>query len=241
MRLINFLNEGRSKSISEKEFFNGIQKNCKQSIKRAQIGYLIYRKILKQNDDFLFLKPSGELRKSANTRNYYTLWINNHPSWKNYPKREIICAGGSGKRAFHHGSSGSNYIVLPFDDAKIGICPSDDIWYSFSKLKKFENLDSLNDVLYNCDIRDTKWESFYKDIKNKDFSNDFFNLKEISGYETIEDFLIDVLDPQKNNFKVKNINNYGVPPSKNLEVWTDASCYFIKFDLAEKYNLLDLD
>lgn len=71
----------------------------------------------------------GEPRRSANTHNYYTLWMDNAPEWSKFPKRSrsFICsesediADGFGKAFF----------VFPFDDANIGAAPADDLWHAF--------------------------------------------------------------------------------------------------------------
>ena len=61
--------------------------------------------------------------------NYYTILINNLPAWKDYPKRAIVGSTGFNKAMFY----GNNlYIMLPFDGSKIAICPSMDIFGSFS-------------------------------------------------------------------------------------------------------------
>ena len=71
------------------------------------------------------------IRTAANTNNWYALWIDNSPKWKDFPRRlnsyicttSIITAGGYG----------STFIVIPFDTANIGMVPSDDMWGGFSK------------------------------------------------------------------------------------------------------------
>ena len=68
-------------------------------------------------------------RISANTENYYTLWMDNHPDWSKFPKRSqsFICSENEGVSE----GFGEVYWVIPYDDAHIEIVPSDDLWGAF--------------------------------------------------------------------------------------------------------------
>jgi hypothetical protein len=71
-------------------------------------------------------------RVSANTYNHYTLWMDNHNSWAEYPKRSkaLICSND-----YHVAEGfGSVKLIIPADKNKIGICPDSDLWTSFSHL-----------------------------------------------------------------------------------------------------------
>lgn len=80
-------------------------------------------------------------RKSANTANYYTWWVDNSEAWADYPKRSQSFIGSSSR----HVSSGYGEVafMIPFDNAKIGVCPRNDFWVSF-RLPEMENLNTLN-------------------------------------------------------------------------------------------------
>jgi hypothetical protein len=83
-------------------------------------------------------------RVSANTLNFYTLWMDNHPDWSAYPKRSksLICstsietAGGYGTGA---------YLVFPADKNKIGVCSANDLWFSFVQM--FKALDNESEAM----------------------------------------------------------------------------------------------
>lgn len=68
-------------------------------------------------------------RQSANTSNFYTLWIDNSPLWKDFPKRSKSFIGSSSWRI--SSGYGDISLMIPFDSAKIGVCPADDLWFSF--------------------------------------------------------------------------------------------------------------
>lgn len=232
------LNEGRSKTISEKEAYDLLTKNCMEAVKKWKEGKRIYRAV-NNNSNFLFIDPSGSLRTSYFTSNHYTLIINNHPMWKKFPKRQIICSGGSGERAMNHGYS-PPYYVFPYDGAKIGVCPADDIWESFEELRSFNIYDlnffnNLMDSTFN--LPDDNWNMFEMEAENinvrdefpKHALRDYFNTLNVSLF----DFITKMLDPKLNNFKLQKISNYNVNPNENLEVWTDSKCILADFDGAE--------
>lgn len=80
-------------------------------------------------------------RQSANTANYYTMWIDNSPLWKEFPKRSQSFIGSSSE--FVAEGYGDVALMIPFDNAKIGVCPRNDFWVSF-RLPEMENLNTLN-------------------------------------------------------------------------------------------------
>jgi len=61
--------------------------------------------------------------------NFYTLMIDNDPSFKGFPKRSksFICHAGlqKGQRGY---MAKTSYYVFPENGTKVGICDSDDIW-----------------------------------------------------------------------------------------------------------------
>jgi len=89
----------------------------------------IYRSV-KLTGDYYIITNNRE-RQSAYATNYYTLLFNNLPSWKRYPKRQHICTD----KPFKY-RGGESYRVIPFNGAKVGIVPSDDMQGYFFKYTK---------------------------------------------------------------------------------------------------------
>ena len=54
--------------------------------------------------------------------------MNNDPTWKAYPRRQVICS--INRKMFE-----SFWVVFPYDDVKIGVCSKHDLWVSFESLK----------------------------------------------------------------------------------------------------------
>lgn len=254
MRLNKYINESRTQKITEEEAEEFISEYCQQSLKSIPI----YRGISDYKQDYYFLRPQNfpERTSPYATHNYYNLLLSNLPSWKNYPPRNksIICTTD-----FHAASvrgKGFPYVVLPKDGSKIGMCPNDDIWWSFG-----ESFYSLND--FNKVIEEIFWRNIYKNKKisfpiNVDAVYDTFvkacnmidklkkegNLDiDLSGRFSISfthfiepyqngnmtflELIDDALSPDKNKFKLLTI---GDNLKTNREVWTDGDSVLLRFN-----------
>jgi hypothetical protein len=114
---------------TDAEFAAWLQERCEPFLRHAA-DHLIYRGF-KDAGVQLALKDTNEFsRRSANTGNLYTLWLDNHPAWREFPKRAsaYICSNNSNSAWCY----GQIYCVFPAATAMIGICPAGDIWDSFS-------------------------------------------------------------------------------------------------------------
>lgn len=110
-------------------------------------------------------------RSRDDTSNYYTLWMSNHPSWQKFPRRDksFIAATSSAVTSQY---SGALYIIIPANDAKIGICNTDDIWSMFQVPTGTNNplvilaLDHLNKFLEILRIPDDDFNSMQRAMLN---------------------------------------------------------------------------
>ena len=94
-------------------------------------------------------------RMSANTRNYYTVWMDNDKSWKGYPKRSksLICSTAYSKA----NSFGEAHIIIPADKNLIGVCTEADLWESFPQLVTMgAGTDIVSDFIENLHAIVTK-------------------------------------------------------------------------------------
>lgn len=154
MRLQHFLNErneysdpSRMTSINRDEFVKLARTHCKDALKSYVVEgkNFIWRG---DNNSGTFFKgdtSSSAPRVSRNTSNYYTLWFDNHPDWKDYPKRSksFICTNDE-VYAMVFGSS--HKVILPYDGVKIGVCPRGDMWGSFPRVSYIGNGWDLADL-----------------------------------------------------------------------------------------------
>lgn len=81
-------------------------------------------------------------RTSKNTTTYYNEFIDNLPEWGAYPKRSksLICSMLNVRGDFPTNS----YVIFPFDDVPIGLCPNNDIWYSFASVENAWEIGFMN-------------------------------------------------------------------------------------------------
>lgn len=232
------LNEDRSKAISKEDAFKWIEKNCKNALKQAKKGNIIFRGV-SRTEDALLIDPSKSKtpRRSAYVgSNYYTLLIDNLPSWSKFPKRSqsIVCSTSKSKAA-DYGVTSDPYIVFPKDGSKIGVCSKDDIFFSFPHLfKKFDikSMSTFSDFMEALDKSlgragsDSSWnllKNMFKDLDSTDVREldiDMFAMDKINQLKGNSlKKMNDLLDPKKNRFELKTIGDT-IPHSR--EVWTDG-------------------
>jgi len=246
---------GRTISINKNEFEKLYSKRAMTPTHNNTIFRYIYNFTGKYG--FINPKASNSPRKSAfNNTNYYTILFDNLPSWKNYPKRSesIICTNDKSNAADRTQPAGSKhyYIVIPLQNAKIAICPEDDIWFSFNtQILKYmgysDNLsDFMIDVFFDADKYNYKMSETYKSIKkyfnliDNDSGNNLRFIKDTllkdkleNGYNML-DIMNDILDPNKNGFELKKVTENMILPSDSREIWTSDKCLLIRNDIFKK-------
>ena len=198
---------------------------------------------------FRVTDPSAKSRASAYADfNYYTLLINNLPSWATYPKREIICSTDLDKASNY----GETYVVFPYDGAKLGICPGSDIFISFDvfgSLRQFNKI--INKLVYYVTHKTStinSWRTLSGFLEKVDIDRfaDFVGMGDFGDLDTgdvVDDmydawlkvpkktlfaFINDhLLEPQKNNFRlVTHIPGMNELP-EDREIWTDSKCVMV--------------
>jgi len=240
MKFKTYLNEGRTKTINADTAFLNIVDRCKKNFKvmfKSKDSIKLYRGFT-PNDDFGIIDTNkGKERKSAHTDNYYTLLFDNLPSWKKYPKRSrgLVCSTDMQ----YASNYGSVFYVIPFDDAKIAVAPSHDIWLSFKVFCSKYDLYSFDDV--NMELN--RWFKRFN-IKKPNTYNELkkslINLngmikagKEITDLD--DTFIFDTpdvmklldkeLSPDKNYFKL-GINNL----QSEREVWIQGKSILLSYN-----------
>lgn len=246
-KFYKYISEGYGKSridpISESDCKDSIRYNCKKSSESSPIWR--GTKSFSQNYGFGDSTSAEQLRKSANTANYYTLIIDNSKYWSDFPPRSssFVCTTRENKADMY----GSLYRVFPFDGTPIAVCPKSDIWFSF---KFTESIELINDVIslaaqsLNLDSKkinnDYKYlikslDEIGKDFKNKDGDPSWFKMTSFSIKPFFNDylesdmpfskFLIEKMAPKQNGFKLVKAGNK--LPGRN-EVWFSGKAIFIK-------------
>ena len=163
---------------------NLLQTSYKTAWKQYFDNNAIYRGIKSKhnpNNNVLLVKPSTFERRSKNTTNFYTALLSILPSWVDYPKRSrsVICSTNSLTASGY----GNNYLILPENGARIGICPTEDIWDSFDNIKKRWDVKSL--TIFNDRIEMLAYtldEDLYFDLRNVDESNILDYVQKLNKY-----------------------------------------------------------
>lgn len=207
---------------------------------------------------FRGMRNSGEIvfgdgnklnRSSANTQNYYTLFMDNDPKWQDYPKRSksFICSMNSTTANGY----GTLYVVVPLENQPIGVCPKEDFWFSFKEFKPNALNTAVEMFNYYCNQIDPSFpeipENSYAGMINvfnrmdalfkadpskfEDFVDDysFRELRKL-GYLTtpnLKQIFETAYDPTTNGFNV--VSNYNDIDEIKSEVWLSGKVLFINY------------
>jgi hypothetical protein len=109
-----------------------------------------------------YVDSSKTERCSQNTSNHYTAIFDNHPEMTDFPKRSRGFIGSTGKSTALMGYADANidflFVMIPFDDAKIGVVPATDIWHLkvnvFGMNAYLESINNKFSMLHEDDIMD---------------------------------------------------------------------------------------
>lgn len=118
------------------------------------------------SDGVAVIDTTKSKRSSQNTGNWYTVILDNHPAYAEYPKRSqsLICTTRHSV-AKTYGVS-KVMAIIPFDTAKIGWVNARDIWDKSVNIDgSRESLLGMNDLfvaLEDHGLDDDSWESFVK-------------------------------------------------------------------------------
>ncbi len=253
MRLENYLfeyrHETRSERLEKDEAISLLKKNCHYDLKK----FKLYRGSSPE-DKTLLIEPAKYERSSANTENYYTILFDNLPEWKRYPKRSksIICTTDTS----YADNFGTIYRVFPYDNAKIGICPTNDLWGSFERymgdytladfnyyLEKFAKTIGLDNKmntypdlikLFDAIDNNKEWviENLSPSYSPPPFLDDYLKRK-YSLSTSLLSFVENAFDPENNGFKLVTPKTFGNPDDK--EVWTDSPSILIRDEFVDLY------
>lgn len=240
------ISKRRTVAVDRKDLdLKHIKQNCSNAIEQYYNGNTIFRGIKRRSESILFGDSRTSTRESANTTNFYTLLLDHVlPNWENYPPRSKswICTS-------HYYSAvgyGKTYVVLPFDSTRIAVASDYDFWMSFPYLA--ENTNSIYDMsdlnheieLIGNLVLQTFTESvddLYRLINRFDDDQIDEQTKEkimeitlgkvvFKKYDgNLNEALMELLDPDKNGFKLTTIEDYKNPRDK--EVWFSGPAYFI--------------
>jgi hypothetical protein len=241
----------RPKAVSVSRFIEWCESNASQYLEGKGKHGLIYRGFMRTDIPPIGIIDTSKFnRVSANTFNYYTLWIDNHSDWKSYPKRSksLVCTQSySVAEGYAAPDVG---VVIPADSSKIGVCPENDIWRSVKLDKRGMTLYDLNGIIYDTLSNSygrkvaRECESDYKQLVNKLKRVTVENVKDDSvsstmkrkSYTNLYDFMENTLSPEANGFNVVKAAHYVEKSKGKNEVWVQGECMVLKADYSESMN-----
>lgn len=176
-------------------------------------------------------------RRSKNTLNYYTEWVDNSTKWSQFPKRSrsLIC---SSDKVYASGY-GQLAVVVPTVDTSVGVCPKNDWWFSFNDTSPKNDPDEINRFVHDV----LKSNGIYlngKTVTYKEFAQHLYNIDlekydasvftedlkaqamELGGVAELMDY---VFDPAANEFSLTTWRQYSV--TGDHEVWLSATCVMV--------------
>lgn len=222
--------------------FDQYKEHIKFAASRYKQNKGIYRGIVheSQGRNIFYIDPSKRSapRVSANTHNYYTLWMDNSPAWQNFPKRSysLICSTDMNIADMF----GETYIIVPVVNTTIGVCPTHDLWDSFEKTGGANfSLSMLTDELHyiftsqniplpaTFDQLLTALKSINVDAIDLDGAYSHTAAKLIKDHSPIK--VMDyILNPVANNFKLAKWQTFSFPSGR--EVWLSAPCICLQLE-----------
>lgn len=228
-----FGREPRSKEISFTDInFSEYSDALKYVLKKSP---KLYRGTFNNVAPLSEIKPSQHIRKSANTANYYTAYIDGAPEWKKYPPRSksIICTN-SKKVADQYGNI---YIVIPKNGSRFGVCPKFDFWFSFNETFGLEI--SKDGFIPTIDRFSDHVHVFIKYMLG-----DKNNVIEIDSYESMLHYFTladEAIDKIKNDLEIESYAAFfDVYMEDDKAIMGESFIAFMKKYYNEKTKLLDI-
>jgi len=216
--------------------------------------------------DILIIDPKQHNRKSANTKNYYTLIMDNHENWKNHPNRSnsLICTYN--KVLKDERPLEDNFRIIPFDGSNWGYTYKADLWDCFYPGANV-TCDALYDLgnYFKIPIRDDNYEEFVEDVNKLDDKLSKKNYKKFekkmvygspvrqNAWEIWEDWCIDHSELSLIDYLTEaKFSPFSAQPpvepttypkiidrgDTGIECWTDSTCLLIRYK-SSFYSKLD--
>lgn len=232
----------RTKQVDALHATNWMDSNCSGYLNG---GKYLLRGFSGEDNILMGTSITSTDRVSANISNYYTLWLDNHPSFKDWPKRSksFICS----TYASTADSYGDVYIVVPADKNKVGLVQETDMWYvdlgENSPARNMQELVYFTENLLEqvgLDPVDTTYAELQETFKKIDIEFLADWIDQADDEDEAENLII-----LTKKLKKSNCNNYfelwekvvtpnlfkqvlasKIGPAKG-EVWVEGECVFI--------------
>jgi len=243
---IGHLTEGVS-HITEDRLYELLRTDFSEAHQAAMNGKFIFKGMYLVDSDGIFYMSKIENRPSRNTHNFYTMWLNNHPDWSRFPKRNVVgtnSADVAGSYGF------DTYVILPKNGSKIGMCPTEDLWVSFKALQELNtSADIIMDMFKHVfgDNVPTTFEELETRLKKLQADEDYLPTPEYLDHHDLDHKVLDIIKEKglyntfryffsPTNFKVTSVEQMSNTSGRDgNEVWFDSDFIAIPYHERKKY------
>ena len=227
--------------------------NCKDALWMLEENAPFYRGWteageITKNTGFAISDPTLTVRKSKHTYNFYTLFLDNIDSMKQYPKRsKSFIATTDYSTSRDYAGDHDSLILVPFDGVKIGVVNSIDIWEK--NVKFFDKLCRIvfvNKVFKQLGLSEYSWEEFkssaQKMLESQQDRNVFCDALSYTWpddeivknkIKNIEKTINDAYSPMKMGFDLITTKSHRRFDTES-EVWIGGKCVIITRDMWNK-------
>jgi hypothetical protein len=234
---------------------NFIKTKCRSSLWMFDKDEFIYRGVRDEPiNEFAIVDTSKTMRKSENTSNYYTTILDNNPLCKDFPKRSrsFICSTVLGRA----GSYASNmdedsiFVVIPTDNAKIGIVGASDIFDIYIPLFKYKDnkqvkrdLSNINNAFKKMGIEESlegfkEVDAILKDKNANGHDSWVAKIQSQFGRDVdYSNFLEDIWEaysPEHTGFKHCTGKTFKPYYKQRTEVWVGGEVLMVNYTLLKK-------
>jgi hypothetical protein len=228
-------------SLDIENAFEELRKHAKDALWMLKDDTPFYRgdPKLSITTGFATVDPSATMRKSQNTYNYYTVILDNHPDYKDFPKRSRSFIGSTNYETandYVFNDKTKTYVMIPYDGIKIGMINRKDIWDTYITLfgvrRKIEYF-NLKFSLADIDDSLNGLKDFDRRLKNNDpEAIKKFNLNE-SDLEKYKNIFLEEIwraySPKETGFTVHTTKTLPRPLPKDSEVWVGGKVMLINY------------
>lgn len=230
MRFLEFLNESYKKRITVDDAIELIKDNVHNDLKKP-----LYRG-MSDGADCMIIDSTYVGRKSANTKNYYTLILDQILKTTKFPLRSksIICS-----KAKHIAEDYGDalYVIFPMKGVKIAAVNEVDIWHTTFKADHYDGrMLDLNGFMKDMGISDDSFNSIVEDL-NKMFENDDKYNSEFP-YMLLKKAIDDTKDVKTSLLKLYKtvVDKFTLHDSSSeisgmSECWVEGKCIAIKYEV----------
>ena len=269
MKLIDIFEDRNPQSRRDPASFeklDALMPRFTSAIQKWSEGARIYRGVSQADNKIYLVNPSKHVRKSRNTINFYTMFLDNDPQWSMYPKRSqaLVCSSSPN----YAEGFGLLFAVLLENGAHIGVCSRQDFWISFPVIRQtfsdtgYPDMNDLNRAVAwlcetflgeklntdNVQIMMDQLDRITKSVREKTpdelklldlmWSPIGKKLIEMMKKESLTATLRNLYNPKKNDFELQTIENFDAPVER--EVWSSDLAFMVPLEMmpqvVERYN-----